>query len=455
MTPLSASTARSSCGSRKAARSRRSSSLSRIWSSRRDLRNAFDLDTSGGQAAFAGWFEASAHREYGVGGLPEPHALSESAHSGVKREQTRPGANLIGYAHAEIGMGEHVRMSAAALEGTTVQFGVVNFSVGVASRQAAKLEHGEMVTGNPFAANVFHVNADQMFVAYRHLGHGFFVNRYNIGYWAWELAKCPPELWSASNMIDEIWAPSRFIQRAFGERSDIPVEYMPLCVELPEFKRLDRLHFGLPQRSYVFLFTFDFLSFLDRKNPFAVIRAFKLAFPRNSSDACLVLKVMNGKEESPLWESMMQLIDGDPRIVIINRTLNRNEVLALFDTSDCFVSLHRSEGFGRGPAEAMYLGKPVVVTNYSGNTDFTLADNSCLVDFKLITVEDGQYPYHEGQQWADANVEHAAWHMKRLHADHAYARDLGARGRAYIHQNFNRRTIGAIYESRLKKLGLI
>jgi len=229
---------------------------------------------------------------------------------------------------------------------------------------------------------------------------------------------------------------------------------MPLCVTLPQFDRLERRHFALPNRAFIFLYTFDFFSFIDRKNPFAAIRAFKLAFPKRTSDVCLVLKVMNGKIDSPLWVSMTQLIDGDPRIVIINRTLNRGEVLALLDASNCFLSLHRSEGFGRGPAEAMYLGKPVIVTNYSGNTDFTLADNSCLVDFSLIQVEEGQYPFHKGQQWADADIQHAAWYMKRLCADEEYARDLGARGKAYIHENFNQRTIGAIYESRLNKLGL-
>jgi len=417
-----------------------------IWSSSPELQAAFDLETRGGQAAFVGWSQAGVAGWFG--------GLTDTATYGLTPAPTRPGANLVGYAHAEIGMGEHVRMSAAALENTAVQFGVVNYNVGVASRQAARLEYGEIVSGNPFAANIFHVNADQMFVAYRHLGDRFFSNRYNIGYWAWELAKCPAELRSASKIMDEIWAPSRFIQQAFGEGADIPVEYMPLCVVLPEFERLGRRHFGLPGQAFVFLYAFDFLSFLDRKNPFAAIRAFKLAFPDRRSESCLVLKVINGKDESPLWANMIQLIDGDPRIVVINRTMNRSEVLALFETSDCFLSLHRSEGFGRGPAEAMYLGKPVIVTNYSGNTDFTLADNSCLVDFKLIPVEEGQYPCHQGQQWADADVEHAAWYMKKLHADSAYASDVGARGRAYIHENFNQRAIGAIYESRLKKLGL-
>jgi glycosyltransferase involved in cell wall biosynthesis len=228
-----------------------------------------------------------------------------------------------------------------------------------------------------------------------------------------------------------------------------------VCVTLPDFERLDRLNLGLPNRAFVFLYVFDFFSYLDRKNPFAAIRAFKLAFPDRLSDVSLVLKAMNGNEKSTLWLSMVQLIDDDPRIIIVNQTLSRAKILALFDACDCFVSLHRSEGFGRGPAEAMYLGKPVIVTNYSGNTDFTLPDNSCLVDFSLVNVQAGQYPFHEGQQWADADVGHAAWYMKKLYADTNYATDLGARGRAYVRENFNQRIVGEIYETRLKKLGLI
>ena len=429
-----------------------------IWSSRPDLKQAFDLETHVGQAGFTAWFEASAQREYGPGarsgGASERDDSQENGRGRWAATASRPGANLVGYANAELGMGEHVRMSAAALHSTSVDFGVVNFKVGLTTHQRAALEHGRIVSGNPYAANILHVNADQMLVAYCHLGEYFFANRYNIGYWAWELAKCPTEWQPVLNMVEEVWAPSRFIQRAFSERADIPVEYMPLCVVLPEFEQLNRAYFGLPEEAFTFLYTFDFLSFVDRKNPFAAVRAFKLAFPGKKPGVSLVLKIMNGKEDSPLWSKLMEVIDEDPRIVTINRTLTRAEVLALMDTSDCFVSLHRSEGFGRGPAEAMYLGKPVIVTNYSGNTDFTLMDNSCLVDFRLIQVEEGQYPFYKGQQWADADVEHAAWYMKKLYADSALGRELGARGRAYIRENFNQQTIGARYEARLRKLRL-
>lgn len=436
-----------------------SSLMHLIWLSRPDLQDAFDLNTAEGQRAFAQWYSLSAEREWGLDGQV-PTRLNYArglltARAAVNEKAASPGANLIGYAHAVLGMGEHVRMSAAALEETGIPYGVFNFDVGVETRQGASLEHGDLISNNIHCANIFHINADQMLHAYAKLGHQFFANRYNIGYWAWELSKSPAEWQPVVDMIDEIWAPSRFIQDGFAEVSIGPVVYMPLCVSLPTFDKLDRRIFGIPTGAYAFLYTFDFLSYMDRKNPFAAISAFRQAFPQHESKACLVLKVLNGNIHSDQWQTMLQLIGDDDRIIVINKTLSRGQVLALFDACDCFVSLHRSEGFGRGPAEAMYLGKPVIVTNYSGNTDFTRPDNSRLVNYELIAVEKGQYPFHQGQVWADPDVEHAAWHMQQLFKDRETGQQLGERARIFIHENYNQSVIGRMYEARLRELKLI
>lgn len=488
-----------------------------IWRSRIDLQQAFDLGTAAGQEGFIHWYEVSVLREYGIvpevpdtsetvaprdsepislyfrlirmesliarlgRWIPSPmrglarsfwfNLLSFSARQLARRSNCDnansriftgesqgvgglPGANLIGYAHAELGMGEHVRMSAAAFEATDVRFGVLNFDVGVSSRKQASLDYGQLTNRNAYRANLFHINADQMLKAYCHLGRGFFNNRYNVGYWAWELANCPEDWVPVIGMVDEIWAPSRFIQYAFAEKTSKPVEYMPLCVALPTFSKRSRAYFRLPENRFLFVFAFDFLSYIERKNPFATIRAFQTAFPDRSTPVGLVIKVMNGDGKNPQWVRMMEIIADDPRIHVLNQTMNREDVLALFDACDCFVSLHRSEGFGRGPAEAMYLGKPVIVTNYSGNTDFTRAENSCLVDYKLVSVKPGQYVFDEGQVWADADVEHAAWHMRRLVGENAFALEIGARGREFIHANYNPVAIGEIYAKRLRVLGL-
>ena len=365
-----------------------------------------------------------------------------------------PGANLIGYAHAELGMGQHVRMTATALATTDIKFGVLNFNVGVGSRQQATLDHGELITDNIYRANIFHINADQMLKAFSHLGRDFFEHRYNILYPFWELAKWPDEWVDILGLVEEIWAPTRFIQNAIAERTMLPVEYMPMCVYLPPPSGLKRAHYGLPEDRFLFLFAFDFFSYIERKNPFATIRAFKKAFPGVSSKVGLVIKVMNGDTRNSEWIRMMQLIDGDPRIFVLNKTMTRQEVLDLYAVTDCFVSLHRSEGFGLGPAEAMYLKKPVIVTNYSGNTDFTLADNSCLVDYKLIPVERGQYIFENGQVWADPDVEHAAWYMRKLFDDEAFRSNLGERGAHLIHTAFSPATVARNYRKRLNKLNL-
>jgi glycosyltransferase involved in cell wall biosynthesis len=367
----------------------------------------------------------------------------------------RVGANLIGYARAEVGMGEHVRMSAAALTGTDVQFGVFNFAKGVPSRQNAVLSHGSLIDGLHYAANIFHINADQMLLAFSELGERAFADHYNVGYWAWELAKCPAPWVPVCRLIDEIWAPSTFIQSAFQAVSDVPVVYMPICVEIPPIQQVPRQEFGLATDRFLFLFVFDFLSFMERKNPLGTVRAFKHAFSRDRKDVGLVIKAMNGRVDDTRWQALVDLVGDDERIVIINETMDRERVIALIECCDCFVSLHRSEGFGRGPAEAMALGKPVVVTNYSGNTDFTKPTNSYTVNYSLIPVGPGEYVFSEGQVWAEPDVEHAAWQMRKVFDDRSESQQVGRSAAKFIKENFGQQAVGRRYEARLRQLGFV
>jgi len=366
-----------------------------------------------------------------------------------------PGVNLVGYARAELGMGEHIRMSATAFAQTDIDYGMLNFHVGVPSGQGAQLNDGNIISSNVYKANLFHINADQMLTAFCQLGRDFFSSRYNIGYWLWELSRCPDEWLPIFELVDEIWAPSRFIQQTFAERTELPVEYMPLCVQLPPLKGYRREHYGLSEDSYIFLFTFNFFSHIERKNPFAVIDAFKRAFPDITAKVGLVIKIMNADPRHSRWKDMCNMIDNDPRVFIFNKTMKRNDVLGLVDVCDCYVSLHRSEGFGFGPAEAMYLGKPVIVTNYSGNTDFTLPDNACLVDYRLIPVIEGQYVFfNPGQVWADPDIEHAIWYMRKLASNNSYGTELGKKAAAFIRENHNSARVGSLYYKRLKELNL-
>ena len=157
---------------------------------------------------------------------------------------------------------------------------------------------------------------------------------------------------------------------------------------------MDREHFGLAPDKFLFLTAFDVLSVPERKNPLAVIRAFEKAFGPDSG-CQLIVKVNNAHARTEYVE-MLRNACGNSSIRILDSTLRREEMDALTNCADCIVSLHRSEGFGLLMAEAMFLGKPVIATNYSGNTDFTRPDNSLLVDYRMIPVGVGCAPYNPG-----------------------------------------------------------
>jgi glycosyltransferase involved in cell wall biosynthesis len=432
--------------------------LTMIYEFRPDLQAVFDVGTEAGLGQFLDWFRISSHREYECfAGLFDPGAspLNNKSSLESRGRQFTTGVNLIGYSRAELGMGEHVRMSALAFEDTGTPFVVYNFAVGIASRQedtlCGHLESDEL----PHLTNIFHVNADQMLAALSRLGAESFGDRYNIAYWAWELPRCPAEWMSSIELVDEIWAPSQFIHEAFSTATTKPVIHMPLCVN-PTLKRCwTKRDFGLNEHAFAFVFTFDSFSYIERKNPLAIIAAFRRAFRRGNEPVQLVLKTMNADQVSLAWQQLALASAGDDRIALINQTFERDKALGLIQACDCFVSLHRSEGFGRGPSEAMAFGRPVIATNWSGNTDFCNAQTACLVKFNLVPVVPSQYPFSLHQVWADPDVDHAAWWMQRLVSDPQLCAAIGHSGQQYILDNHNPRAIGSRYAERLQVLGVL
>ena len=165
-----------------------------------------------------------------------------------------------------------------------------------------------------------------------------------------------------------------------------------------------------------------------------------------------MLKTLRQQHQNRAFWDLLRLIRDDPRIYVIDRILRQNEMNRLIASCDSLVSLHRSEGFGFSIAEAMYLGKPVVATNYSGNVDFTLDDNSCLVDYQLIPVQQGEYLFPEGQLWAEPNIETSAVQMRRLVEDPELRVRLGAAGSAFIRQQHSPRLIGERYAHRIQQI---
>lgn len=135
-----------------------------------------------------------------------------------------------------------------------------------------------------------------------------------------------------------------------------------------------------------------------------------------------------GAAAMPAAAARLAALCEDPRIELIDASLPRSAMLALLADCDAFVSLHRSEGFGRLPAEAMWLGRPVILTSYAGTTDFATHACAYVIDYTLVPVPPGAYPGAEGQVWAEPDIAMAAAALRAVHEHPAEARAIGARG---------------------------
>jgi glycosyltransferase involved in cell wall biosynthesis len=357
-------------------------------------------------------------------------------------------------------VGEYVRAAAKAFAVADIPFQIRNtFDWGdhLADKHPAFEFKDRITRESAFDVNIFHINADEMANAHRHLGREFFAGKYNIGCWHWELSRFPDAWRPALDYVDEIWATSRFIQHAIAEKARCPVVWMPHPIDIRPGGLHTRQDFGLPESAFLFLFAFDFTAYVARKNPFAVLKAFQSAFPKGGADKVGVVIKLNGSDlRSPEAAAFLASPElQDPRVRVIDEVLDGPRMTSLLEVTDCVVSLHRSEGFGRVLAEAMMLRKPVIATGYSGNVDFTNPMTACTVDYTLTPVGPNEYPYPEGQMWADPDVGQAAWYMRKLASDPAYGARLGRRARAFVHAQHGVEAVGRRYRARLEEIGFL
>ncbi len=252
---------------------------------------------------------------------------------------------------------------------------------------------------------------------------------HRIGYWYWELDEAPAEWGAIAAHADEIWTATDFVAGALRKVVDVPVHVMFPGVRITAFTPIPRERLGAPARGeegrFAFLFSFHMASITERKNPMALVRAFRQAFsPEEKVD--LVLKTTSEARHAAELAELRAAVGGH-NVTVIDAVFTPEETLALMDGCDAYVSLHRAEGLGLGMAEAMLLGKPVIASRYSGNLQFMDDDNSLLVDCTVRTIGRAIKPYEATARWAEPSIEHAARLMRQLFDDQDAARALGRR----------------------------
>ena len=466
-----------------------------IWQNRLDLQKTFDINIPAGRKSFLNWCSQSLVGEYGYKGryISDDNSLYKAARSleyfelklkllnrylprcmkhifniawkrycrnvsweiikiftskrkkTIKKHQATDNhqLNIIGYMGRASGVGHHARNLCRAFDENGIRYKKIDLD------QPSWIT--ELQNNVPNQINLIAVNADQLIPIYLRSGLTTFEKNYNILYPFWELSKFPEEWVLSLEIVDEIWAPTKFIKDAVVAACKTTTLHMPVALDIPKQSKISPSNLILRSDSFVFLTSFDFSSHIVRKNPWAVIKAFRDAFALEDNHVSLVVKTMNEDKDSN-WKNLLKLIENDPRIQLIQGVLSYEEVIRLKMSCDCYVSLHRAEGLGMDPMEAMALCKPVIITNYSGSTDYANNENAIPIDYELVDVKPGEYVKFKNQVWAEPNIQQASEAMRELARNEIRSNELGKKGFQDISMRHNLNRCGARYSRRVRDI---
>ncbi|MGB3209238.1 MAG: glycosyltransferase family 4 protein [Desulforhopalus sp.] len=337
----------------------------------------------------------------------------------IDTRSTRQMVNVAGYFCSATGMGQSARSMRSTLMKAAVD--VVEFTLPNCHTDLESLEFptNGLLFGFPSAladTSIIIANADHCDPANKIFPSGYLGGK-KIGYWVWETERLPSRWLDSQDYYDEIWTPSQFSKQAISSCVYKPVHVVPHVIDPVEFEEVqragDRAKFGLPAEAFIFGFFFDQKSIMQRKNPEAVIDAFCSAF--NGNDSVYLLLKVNSSEPGNLAYEKLKARGRKNNIIWFEQTLNKVDTLELMASLDVYASLHRSEGFGFTLAEAAFLGKQIITTNYSGNVDFIFDGEAYMLKTKRVVTDQDYGPYPLGTIWGEPDIAMATACMVELY----------------------------------------
>lgn len=424
-----------------------------IYEDRPDAHTAYpDLDGPD-RDGFIRWLHEHCAREMGLSSrlLPaDPWKVSFFDRIAPEQPPPLEGLNIGGYLKAELGLGEAARLLVSAVEGAAISYSTLVYAR-TSSRQGHDFK-AQQVDSVLYDINIVCVNADQVSFFRHEVDESFNRDGYTIGLWFWEVEGFPSPLHVAFDQVDEVWVATEHVRAAIAPHTNKPVLTMPLPLVVPIVDdSLARSDLGLPDDRFIFLFVFDYLSVLERKNPLALIEAFSMAFEPDVGPL-LIIKSINGDQCLVEREKLRHAARSRPDVMLWEEYLQPKEKIALMARVDCYASLHRAEGLGLTMAEAMTLGKPVIATRYSGNIDFMNEENSFLVPAKMVPIPAGTPIYPDTTQWAEPDIAIAARLFRYVIDNPDDAADKGKRAKEDLARLYTPEICGQRMRQRLDEI---
>jgi glycosyltransferase involved in cell wall biosynthesis len=437
-----------------------SRALARIYEDRPDVRGAFPNLAGADRAAYLEW--AAEH-----GADQEPllaRLVANGPLEAVGQASTEPGAsepsaplrgapwgvNVVGEFRTDTEGGEIARAMVSALDAG----GVRALPVRTRMREptpTAPAYPTAVPEDAPFTVNLFCLDPALISAFGSQVGPEFFAGRFSAGLWLAALAPSGDSLPDSISLLEEVWAPSAYLAGALGPVSPVPVHPIRIPVATQPIQPRTRAELGLAGDKFLFHSRWDYADGFELANPLAVVAAFTSAFAPGAG-AGLVLDCIGAQDGGEDHARLRQAALQHPDITVLDGDRRSSEATSVTAACDGYVSLHRATAFGLPIAEAMWLGKPVVATGYSGNLDYMTPDSGRLVEHRLEAVGPGHDPYPPDATWAEPEVAHASELMRQLFDNQQAARELGAAGSQRIRETHSAQAASELVGRRLESI---
>jgi glycosyltransferase involved in cell wall biosynthesis len=249
----------------------------------------------------------------------------------------------------------------------------------------------------------------------------------NVAFFPIDWDRCPGQWAEAANWCDEYWVPSHFNYVCAAKSGFDPHKLfiIPHGVDTNRFKPGNPT-LDLPNEGY---FTFLTISnYISRKAWDVLIKAYTREFS-DDDKVCLVCKTA---DPHGLMQAAAPYIQqrGAPKVYLLHRELDLDQIPCLYSSADCFVLPSRAEGFGMCFLEAMAAGIPAIGTRYSGNMHYMDDKNSLLVDVLELRPDQSDGSTGLTLNTAEPDIGDLQKKLRWVFENRNLAKQLGLQGRA-------------------------
>lgn len=411
--------------------------------------------TSQAPGVIQGVFLGSPNRQVTARLIPYNHAEDKEERKDVlgnRMHWTAPFLDGSGYAEAARNY-----VAALATAGVEVIAKSVDFHEARANYgRAGKFAKAALERNGECDVNVIFLPPEH-FNAHKRLG-------YNIGLFDWEMEGLPSEWVPYCNFMDEIWSPCKWTADTC-KRSGVvrPIHVFGHCASPEDYGPGPAIDFPeIPQSWFKF---YSIFQWTERKNPAGLLKAYLQAF-KDSDPVVLILKTYGADySESEVRRVMGEIervkkeVGGrhQPRILALLGMMTKDEMLALHRLGDCFILIHRAEGWGLPHFEACMMGKPVITTAYSSVLEFLTPESSFLVGYRTVPVTGMEWFkwFEKGMTWAEPDVEECSRLMRHVFHNRDEAKKKGKVAQAYVENNFTWSVVGGRMKARLAQIAAL